>query len=170
MGRLMKWSGSVLVGAALLLGINQVRVNAPAQDATHTAQVWAYYRFGVLPTVIVFDIRDLTPTASAASVIGDLLRLSAELKDREFDAVHLAWRGETRFILPGEQFRTIGREYAYQNPVYTIRTLPQHLLRPDGRPAYSTWSGGMLGVLGAQMEDVNRFAGEWFIDDYIGRR
>ncbi|WP_071673162.1 hypothetical protein [Nioella nitratireducens] len=170
MSGLMKWGGALLFGFALLFGVNYFRVNAPAQDAARTAEVWAYYRFGVLPSEIVFDVRDLSPSASAASVIGDLLRFSAELQDREFGAVHLAWRGETRFILPGSHFRTLGREYAFQNPAYTIRTLPQHLLGPDGRPAYSTWSGGMLGVLGAQMEDVNGFAADWFVDDYISSR
>jgi len=49
--------------------------------------------------------------------------------------------------------------------VYTIRTFPQNVRKLDGTPAYETWSGGMLGVLSRQREDVNQFARDWFIAD-----
>lgn len=170
MNRFMKAGGAVVLALIVLLGINHFRVNTAAQEASRSADVLAYYRFGAQPNVIVFDLRDIDRNASSALIMGNLLRFAAEMKDRQFDAVHLAWRGRTKFILPGAHFRTIGREFAFQNPVYTIRTLPEHLLRPDGRRAFGTWSGGMLGVLGAQMDDVNRFAAEWFINDYAASR
>lgn len=59
---------------------------------------------------------------------------------------------------------------SFPNPVYTIRTLPEKLRRPDGSRAFSVWTGGMIGVLGAQMDDVNNFAGQWYLDDAIAGR
>ncbi|MNU11538.1 hypothetical protein D3C72_2594780 [compost metagenome] len=49
--------------------------------------------------------------------------------------------------------------------MYTIRTFPQNVWKLDGTAAYETWTGGMLGVLSKQMEDVNQFAKDWFIAD-----
>lgn len=164
---MLKPIAAILLGLLVLIGVNHLRVNAEAQKAVRTAEVMAYYRWGVTPNVIVFDIHDLEPTASAASVIGDLIRFAGRMRDREFDAVHLAWRGETRFILPGRDFSRIGREVDFQNPVYTVRTLPEQLLTPAGVPAFSQWTGGVLGVLGRQMDDVNTMAAHWFINDAI---
>lgn len=85
------------------------------------------------------------------------------LKDRTFSEVHLAYRGRTRFILAGSDFKEMGEEYGPQNPVYTIRTMPEKLLRPDGTRAFDTWTGGLLGVLEKQLDDVRKFHREWYL-------
>src|SRR3546814_1370574 len=108
--------------------------------------VWAYHRLGVVPGEIVYDVRGVQPNASAADVTRTLLQFAAEVRDAEFDKVYLAWRGEQRFMLDGAYFRTLGREYGSQNPVYTLRTLPENVMTKDGKPAFSEWSGGMIGV------------------------
>jgi len=98
---------------------------------------------------------------------GVFLRFSDKMKDRKFREVRLAYRGETKFILSGKDFRDIGREYSYQNPVYIVRTFPEKLRTPDGKKAFSTWSGGLLGVLGRQMEDVNELGQRWYLGDML---
>lgn len=172
----MKYSWKVgiatlLVTVVATIGINYFRLNTHAAEAMkfRDVEVLAYYRYGVIPDSIVLDIRDVGPTNSAAATIGGLIKFADALSEREFREVVLAWRGEPRFILGGDDFREMGREAAFQNPVYTIRTLPEKLRRPDGRPAYSNWTGGMLGVLGAQMDDVNDFARQWYMQDAIER-
>lgn len=132
-------------------------------------EVLAYYRYGVIPDSIVLDIRSVGLENSAAATIGGLIKFADELSDREFREVVLAWRGEARFILNGEDFLQMGKEAGYQNPIYTIRTLPEKLTRPDGSEAFPTWRGGMLGVLGEQMDDVNKFAREWYLNEAIRR-
>ena len=117
----------------------------------------------------MFDIRDIGGGNSAASTIGGLIVFAEALSDRSFREVVLAWRGEPRFILSGDDFRQMGREASYENPVYTIRTLPEKLYLPDGRRAFSRWTGGVIGVLGAQMDDVNNFARQWYIADAVRR-
>ena len=78
-----------------------------------------------------------------------------------------AYKGRTKFILDGDDFREIGRENSWQNPVYTIRTLPEKLRTPDGRRAYSSVSGGLLGVLSVQMNNVNEIARDWYLNEMV---
>ena len=77
-------------------------------------------------------------------------------------------RDRTKFLLDGESFRVLGAEYDTQNPVYTMRTFPSKLNRADGAKAFSTWTGGMIGVLGKQMDDFNAFHKEWYLADLAG--
>jgi hypothetical protein len=79
-----------------------------------------------------------------------------------FEKVVLARAGTPVFLVKGAEFSTIGAEFgAGQNPVYLIRTLPEKLFRPSGEAAFGRWQGGLLGVLGKQMEDANEAARQW---------
>jgi hypothetical protein len=164
---------AIAVGGVLAVtaAVSYARVHLSADDAMEfrEANVAAYYRYGVVPDTIVFDIWSVEGTASAAGILGGFMSFAEKMKDREFRQVVLAYRGEARFILDGNDFAEIGREHGWQNPVYTLRTFPERLTTPDGSPAFSTWSGGMIGVLGAQMDDLNKLASAWYIDDEIRR-
>ena len=46
-----------------------------------------------------------------------------------------------------------------------MRTFPENVYRPDGARAFDSWTGGVLGVLGKQMEDFNEFHKQWYIED-----
>lgn len=155
----------------VIVGVNHFRLNSLAAEAMkfRDVEVLAYYRYGVLPNSVVLDIREVDLENSAAATIGGLIEFADALSERDFREVVLAWRGEPRFILGGRDFQEMGREAPYQNPVYTIRTLPEKLRRPDGSRAFSVWTGGMIGVLGAQMDDVNEFARQWYMLDAISR-
>lgn len=59
----------------------------------------------------------------------------------------------------------MGVEYGTQNPVYTMRTFPENLYRPDGTAAFGTWTGGLFGVLGKQMEDFIEFHKQWYVNE-----
>ena len=73
-----------------------------------------------------------------------------------------------KFFLKGGYFNKIGTEYIFQNSFYTLRKLPENVCLLDGSPAFSTWSGGLLGVVGKQMDDLNEFHERWYISDIIG--
>ncbi|RCS20958.1 hypothetical protein DUT91_25205 [Phyllobacterium salinisoli] len=64
----------------------------------------------------------------------------------------------------GAYFNTLGVERNTQNPVYTIRTMPENMMDMEGRPAFSTWTGGLLGVMGKQMEDHQAMHRSWYLD------
>ena len=112
--------------AAVVAAANFMRLRSPTRDAlADGVSAWTYYRYGVQPDVIVFDLRGVAPDAAPAKVYGSLFRTAEALKDRSFSQVVLAYRGRAKFLLDGDDFREIGRSQAYQNPIYTLRTLPE---------------------------------------------
>jgi len=56
---------------------------------------------------------------------------------------------------------------AWENPVYLLRTFPERLKTPKVTAAFDVWIGGALGVLNAQMDDMNRLAETWFMRDAV---
>jgi hypothetical protein len=130
-------------------------------------EVRVHFRNFVDPDVLVFDIRKISGTNSAADVSRVLLQFGSALKAKRFESVVLAFRGTEKFMLKGPYFSQLGNEYGIQNPVYTLRTLPENVLRIDGSPAFPKWTGGMLGVTGKQMDDLNEFHKQWWISTAI---
>jgi hypothetical protein len=122
----------------------------------------SYYRYGILPSEIVLDLWSVGGAKSMADVSRVLLMIASQLKDREFQLVLLAWRGDARFAMKGSYFAELGREFGAQNPVYTLRTMPENMFLLDGRPAFETWTGGLLAVLGQQMEDLKSLHMRWY--------
>ncbi|MET3916854.1 hypothetical protein ABID97_003636 [Variovorax sp. OAS795] len=127
--------------------------------------LWAYHQYGVMPSVLVIDLRKVDADAATLDVMRALFQSAESHKSKRFERVVLAYRGSPKFYLDGAFYEQLGKEFGDQNPVYTIRTFPQNLRKLDGTAAYETWTGGMLGVLSKQMEDVNQFAKDWFIAD-----
>lgn len=119
----------------------------------------------ISPSTLVFDIRSVSDTNSPLDVFRVFLGFSASVKDMNFKQVKLAYNGNVKFYIDGDYFKSIGQEFKEQNPVYTIRTFPENLYRPNGEKAFETWTGGVLGVLGQQMDDFNSFHQEWYIQD-----
>ncbi|MGW6778320.1 hypothetical protein ACWF50_09740 [Brucella pseudogrignonensis] len=126
--------------------------------------ILAHLRWGIDPTTLVIDVLDIEPTASMMDVDRSLFDIADALKGRSFQHVELAFRGKSKFRMKGTYFRTIGLERNFQNPVYTIRTMAENIQNLNGSPAFSTWTGGLLGVMGRQMEDHNELHQRWYIE------
>jgi hypothetical protein len=125
-------------------------------------EVSVHYKTYLNPSVLVYDLRGIAGTNSKLDVMRVLLQFADQVKDKKFDRVELAFRGETKFLLDGDYFQRLGREYSFQNPVYTMNHLPENVKRPDGTDAFSTWTGGWLGVATRQMQDFNDFHDQWY--------
>lgn len=107
---------------------------------------------------------DLVTVDSAATIdlTRGLFQAAEALKDREFGEVTLARGGKAVFVMSGADFKELGASVAAgENPIYLLRTLPAKLTLPDGRRAFGSWSGGWLGVLSGQMDDLNAFGPAW---------
>jgi hypothetical protein len=161
----------LLLLIASVYGWNYLMLQSPMnevarEDARNSGiSVSTHYSYYLDPSTLVFDLRDVSMTNSKADVFRVLLQYAANMKSRRYDRVNLAFRGETKFILDGEYFQQLGQEYGAQNPVYTMRTFPSHLRRADGSEAYGTWTGGLLGVVGKEIEDFNDFHDQWYLRD-----
>lgn len=128
-------------------------------------EAFVHYKFYVLPSTLVFDLRTVSSTNSPVDVSRVLLQFAQTQKEKSFSQVKLAHKGSTKFQLEGAYFRTLGQEYGTQNPIYTMRTFAENVHRLDGSSAFDTWTGGMLGVIGKQMEDFRQFHEQWYIAD-----
>jgi hypothetical protein len=164
------------IGAALavasiggIAAFNYVSVGAPVSQAVSSDSrnagltLGAHFGSYVDPGTLVLD---LSRTDAVAPI--DLWRALFESAEamhanrRRFRIVVLARAGKPVFVMKGEDFAEIGEQRSYgENPLYMIRKLPSKLYRPDGRQAYTEWSGGLLGVFGAKMQDGNAAAQQW---------
>ncbi|WP_305417373.1 hypothetical protein [Photobacterium leiognathi] len=136
-------------------------------DRNHGIEVYVHYEWYVNPKKLVFDIREVPLDKSAMDVSRVLLQSSEALKDKDFESVILAHNGNGKFMLKGAFFKLTGQEYGTQNPIYTLRTLPQNVYNLDGTKAFPTWTGGILGVMGKQMEDLSEFNKQWYLNSVI---
>jgi hypothetical protein len=116
---------------------------------------------------IVFDVRSVSGDMSMIVMTRRLLKTAEALKDADLGRVYLAYKGHEKFYFDGAYFKQIGAERQTQNPIYTIKTMPENVHNLDGTPAFQSWSGGWLGVLGQQMDDVNEFHRKWWTNDAV---
>lgn len=161
----------ITVTAAAVLFWNYTAVQKPLgtviENDPRNAGIVVKAHFGnyVAPNELVFDLKSVGSDKSPADVFRLFLQFSESLKDRQFSKVVLAYNGTPKFQLKGEYFQQLGREYATQNPVYTMRTFPENLYKLDGTQAFGQWTGGWLGVLQKQMGDFTEFHKQWYIND-----
>lgn len=150
---------------------NYFNVSKPLSDVLESEarnsgiNVRAHYGYYIQPTVLAIDVRHVSGEKSAADVFRVFLQYASKLKEKSFDTVLLQSNGKTKFSLEGGYFKKLGKEYGDQNPVYTMRTFTEHVYTPDGKKAFGTWTGGLLGVLKKQMEDFGEFHKKWYVED-----
>lgn len=152
---LIAWNAVVTVPAARALG--------GEDDST----LVAYRRWLLSPSQIVVDVWSVKGTQSMAGMDRMLFKTAEGLQNRSYDTVVLAYRGKTRLLMDGSYFQEMGATRGTQNPVYTMRTMQEHIHNPDGSAAFGVWTGGWLGVLGKQLEDHNEFHKRWWINDAL---
>lgn len=134
--------------------------------AGEEAVTMSVYRKGyVSADAIVVDLREVSGTASMADVDRNFFKTAEALKDRRFETVVLAYRGTPKWLFDGAAFQTIGRERAFQNPVYVMRTMQRDVKNLDGTPAFPPVYGGWLGVLGQELEQHKSFHDGWWLGD-----
>lgn len=167
---------TVLVFLSLLGTIylfNYLSLNQPAFKETNTdsrnegIKYDLHYKNFVFLNTLIFNLKDVSFSKSSADVFRVLLQVASALKDKKFETIVLTFRGNPKFILHGDYFERLGNEYEIQNPIYMMRTFPENLYDLNGYHAYGEWTGGMLGVVNRQLEDLNDFHDKWYKNDLI---
>jgi hypothetical protein len=180
--RLLAWLGShraivvlvaglivLAVSSSMLVALNYVLLQRPMADVIRgdprSAGVDVAVSYGkyIDASILVYDLRSVDRTASVADVFRVLLQFAERMRERRFDWVELRFRGTMKFKLRGDFFRWLGREYGRENPVYLVRTFPEHVLDVDGSPAYPRRTGEMLAVTTKQIDDFNDFCTRWYL-------
>ena len=157
---ILAWLGVYVINyVQLQQPMNHVLTNDARNDGIHMS---CHYKHWLDGSVLTYDLEDAPVGKTRADVFRVLLQYADQVKSMDFNEVELAYRGEVKFLLSGGDFKQIGRDYDSENPVYTIRTFPEKLKRPNGTSAFSQWTGGVLGVLEKQMEDFGAFHDQWY--------
>jgi hypothetical protein len=127
--------------------------------------VSVHYKNYINISTLVYDLKSVSDNNSMADVFRVFMHYANKIENKKFDKVELSFRGNTKFIVKGDYYNRMGKEFPQQNPIYIIRTFPENLYRIDGSNAYPKWSGGLIGVVSKQMEDFNNVHKLWYIDD-----
>ena len=155
----------------LALLLNYVSLIMPANSALNEdarnsgVHTWIHYEYFINPSTLVIDLRDVDSDKSTADVFRALFQIAEEFEGRDFSKVYLSSKGTKKFYIQGAYFEELGSSYSFQNPMYLLRTFPENTFSTNGTKAFSTWTGGALGVMGKQMDDLNELAQDWFMED-----
>lgn len=156
------WLGAVLgllIAWNAIVAIPVIRALSEEKGAT----TFVYRHWLVSPNRIVFDVWSVDGSQAMVDMDRRLFKAAEALQEKKFDAVVLAYRGEGKLVLDGGFFQEVGATRQTQNPLYLVRAMQEHVTNLDGSPAFDTWTGGWLGVLGKQMEDHNEFHNRWWL-------
>lgn len=138
-----------------------------ALKGEEAAKIEVYRRGLVGGDAIVFNIASVSGETSMADIMRMMLKSAEALKDEKFGRVYLASRGKEKFYLEGDYFKQIGEERLTQNAIYTVRTMPENVYDLDGTKAFGEWTGGWLGVMSKQMEDVAELHQKWWVEEEL---
>jgi len=165
----MRRAIQVLLSVLLVVGIayllNLTTLEMPVSDRlsederNEVLDLSVRYKLYVNPNAIAISL-DECSEAAPVDVLRALLQTAEALQDREYARVELHSGYTHKFTLGGDYFQQLGEEYDYQNPVYTARTLPEKVRKPDGTRAYHSLGGGLSG-LSDQMENFSQFTFDW---------
>jgi len=142
---------------------NTIKLNEDSRN--ERVKVLTYQRYGIMPNQLVIDIWGIDDEASMADVTRTVFNIAERMQNRNYDWVVLSHKGKAKLKIDGNFFAETGETFEYQNPVYLVRTLPSEVYEMDGTKAYGTWTGGLLGVVGKQMEDHNKLHEDWYLND-----
>lgn len=162
--------GLVTIGGAVV-GVNQVQLQTPMREVieqeSRNEGIEFSVHFGryIQLDTLVLEVESVRGGKSIADVTRVLFSFAEKVADQDFERIEFSHAGTVKFVMQGSDFKTIGREYGEQNPVYMMRTLPEKLRKPDGTPAFGRWEGGLLGVLQKQMEEYRMFHEQWYLKD-----
>jgi hypothetical protein len=111
---------------------------------------------------ILFDLRDgASSGARRIDPVHLLMQFADKLDLSTVQRVVLARNGQSRFYVAGSDLQRLAESYAGGGRVWAFNNLPASVRRMDGTRAFDEWTGGWLGVLKQQTEDLNSFITEW---------
>lgn len=160
------WATVIVAGIILLVYLAnfltlkmQVSSRLSEDSRNEVVEIGVRYDYYVNPSVIVISLDDCSG-AAPVDILRALLQTAEQLQSRDFSRVELHNGYDHRFTIDGDYFQELGAEYDFQNPVYTARTLPEEIYKPDGTQAYFNVRGGLAG-LAEQMDTFQEFTADW---------
>lgn len=152
----------LLIPVCFWLRNNGLRDKLRSCETYGVVEADVYYDGYFSYDVVVFDLQDGgSPTARRIDPVHLFLQFSAKLESHSVDRVVLARNGQHVFYFYSSDLRRLSDSYAGGGRVWAFNHLPENARTMSGAPAYGQWTGGWLGVLQKQMEDLNEFIRDW---------
>ncbi len=110
---------------------------------------------------IVFDVRSCKGDSRLIDPLHLLMQFGYKIKDTRIDHLSIAAGGEEVFRLEKSDLDELAGQYELGARIWAFDHWPERLRKPTGERAYESWSGGFLGVMKAQAEDINEALRAW---------
>ena len=164
--------GFIILVISFLVIFNYINLQSSIYDLiekdsrNNGVQIYAHYDYFINPNIINLNFWNIDDDKSMADIDRILFQFAELLKDKSYEKVIFSYHFNKKFFIKGDYFKKIGEEFSSQNPIYLIRTFPENVYKMDGSKAFSTWTGGLFGVVGEQMEDHNDFHKGWYLEEW----
>lgn len=110
---------------------------------------------------IVFDVRACKGDSRLIDPLHLLMQFGAKIKDTPIAHLSIASGGEEVYRLEKSDLDELARQYELGGRIWAFDHWPERLRTPSGERAFESWSGGFLGVMKAQAEDLNEALRVW---------
>jgi len=157
---------------SLIIFLNYVNLQSSFNDLIKKdirndgIHLYTHYDNFINPSIININFWNIDNDKTMADMDRIIFQLAEVLVDKTFEKVIFSFRFDKKYFIKGDYFKKIGEEFSYQNKIYLIRSFPEKLYKMDGSKAFSTWTGGLLGVMTKQMEDHNEFHKVWYLEEW----
>ena len=157
---------------SLIIFLNYVNLQSSFNDLIKKdirndgIHLYTHYDNFINPSIININFWNIDNDKTMADMDRIIFQLAEVLVDKTFEKVIFSFRFDKKYFIRGDYFKKIGEEFSYQNKIYLIRSFPEKLYKMDGSKAFSTWTGGLLGVMTKQMEDHNEFHKVWYLEEW----
>jgi len=133
--------------------------SCPSSDGL---DVDVYYGGYLSSDEVLFDYKGVEQYSSARLIDNAHLLLQfADKLDRDVRQLTLANNGTKLWHLNSSDFRELAEQYRLDARIWAFNHLPERLRHMNGLRAYDTWTGGWLGVMKEQTEDLSDMLETW---------
>ena len=120
------------------------------------------YYSGIAAPDIVFDVLDGgESSARRIDPVHLLMQFVDKIDLSNGHTIVLARNGTPKFLIRAKDVERHSNSYANGGRLWAMDHLPPICRTPTGERPYTEWSGGFLGVMKGQAEDLNDFLTEW---------
>ena len=131
-------------------------------ETSQIVQVDVYYDTYLANDAVVFDWRSGGSSQERRiDPVHLLLQFCEKLDLHSVDRVILARNGRRVFYVLSADLKPLVESYANGGRVWAFNHLPESARTMSGQRAFEQWTGGWLGVLKEQTDDLNELIDDW---------
>lgn len=171
--KLIAFGGTLLFLAFAVWFANYIFLGAALNKATLSDKrnggivASAHFQYYVNPSIMVFNIKRISGQNSRIDVFRLFEQFAQLEQNRHFSAVQLACEGKPRFVIDGDYFNQLGREYSTQNPIYTLRTVTDHAHPVGFNPKFAPSDDSIMGAMSG-IQNFSKFIDSWCFRAFSG--